>query len=114
MKKIKINLIVLDVIIIALIVVLCIKITRNNSNESPIDNDVITESTESIIDTSCEIKNCPFCGGHAILSESDMYGYDAEIRCDECGVRISASIGCNSKEEAKEYVLSRWNKRVKE
>lgn len=106
-RKIKFNLLMLDAVVIVVAAVLGIHIIHSNAKEQD-----IAESTKIVTDTSFEIKNCPFCGSHATLTESDIYGYDAEIRCDKCGINVNASIWCNSKEEAREYVLSRWNKRV--
>ena len=57
------------------------------------------------------LKDCPFCGGKARLSEYDPYdGYQGDcthyiVSCTECGAKVT------SRKEAKSVAI--WNKRVK-
>src|SRR5574344_324382 len=74
----------------------------NNNNNSDIS-----------LNTNEELKLCPFCGGKAILHISDVHGFEASIECEDCGIYVYSDLKHeNSINEAKEYVISKWNKRV--
>jgi Lar family restriction alleviation protein len=56
---------------------------------------------------SDDIKNCPCCGGKAIIcmtSLTDNYSYYAQIECTECGLSIPL----------RDDGIKKWNRRVQE
>ena len=57
------------------------------------------------------LKDCPFCGGKAKLSEYDPYdGYQGDctryvVSCTECGAKVETRFAAKS--------VATWNERVK-
>lgn len=57
-----------------------------------------------------KLKNCPFCGGEAYITNEDNYGYvDDEflICCEKCGLQF----GFANQYETAEEAIEAWNTR---
>lgn len=83
------------------------------------DNFIITKADEAVCLGSGEIKDCPFCGSHAISvgelnPKSGLTGY--KVICTNVlgGDRCAASMNVCQKdpEQARREVIAQWNRRV--
>ena len=66
-----------------------------------------------------ELKPCPFCGGEAKLKETTechghgMYLKKYYVMCEKCGCNgVGAYVYDKSAQQCKDFVVSRWNRRV--
>lgn len=61
-----------------------------------------------------ELKPCPFCGYHAVLSLYRVRkGYEGEVECNQCAAAIR-TITIDTPEEAVKEVIEAWNRRTPE
>ena len=81
------------------------------------DDGFVNEAVKELLDKEAnptEIKNCPFCGGHASFSvrnQSTGTIIYAKCECDDC----HAVVGVNQAEFAdflKELCVAKWNRRI--
>lgn len=62
-----------------------------------------------------ELEDCPFCGGIARIFVSD----GVRVKCTQCGCQTPERIDTcgewweNGKSNALEWVIKKWNRRVK-
>ena len=63
-----------------------------------------------------QLKHCPFCGGKAELKTNKKYrkGYIAYVGCASqlCGAKVSQATMYGGRDEAYQYAIKFWNKRV--
>ena len=59
---------------------------------------------------NAELKPCPFCGGEAVLTQEDCYGYyhdDWLVFCEDCDLYLGFA-----RQYAKEQAIAAWNRRA--
>ena len=61
-----------------------------------------------------ELKPCPFCGYHAVLSLYRVRkGYEGEVECNQ-GAAAIRTITIDTPEEAEKEVIEAWNRRAED
>ena len=58
-----------------------------------------------------EIKNCPLCGGEAMVEACELTdGWMGGVECTKCGCSVVTD-GLLTSEEAEAKIIAHWNKR---